>query len=82
MQVTLQISNADEKLIKALKSVISIHPQAKLKIEQEKLTENGYTPEFEAEILKEMKEHKKAIKKGIIKTYHSFEDYKKAMNAI
>lgn len=34
MNLTLQISNADENLLKALKSVINLHPQAKLKVKR------------------------------------------------
>ncbi|RDU65783.1 hypothetical protein CQA53_05680 [Helicobacter didelphidarum] len=74
MQVTLKISNADEKLIKALKGVINLYPQAKLKVEKEELTENGYTPEFEAEVLEGIKEVEEQRKNGTLKTYKSVEE--------
>lgn len=34
MQITLQIANADDNLLKAIKSVINLHPHAKLKIKK------------------------------------------------
>lgn len=58
MQISLTIDNADEKLLKVLKNAIKPYPNAKLKTKQ-KLTENGYTPEFEASILKEAEHMRK-----------------------
>jgi len=42
MQATLQITNADENLIKALKGVIKLYPQAKVKVNKENDMELGY----------------------------------------
>lgn len=57
MEVTLRITNADDNLIKAVKSVVNLYPQSELKIKKEKkLTINGYTREFEIEIIQEAKE--------------------------
>lgn len=35
MNLILQISNADENLLKVLKGVINLHPQAKIKVKKE-----------------------------------------------
>ena len=54
MEITLKIQNVDENLIKAIRSVINLHPQATLKVKKrKKLTLNGYTKEFEAKILQD-----------------------------
>jgi len=42
MQATLQITNADENLIKALKGVIKLYPQAKVKVNKEKTDKEKY----------------------------------------
>lgn len=75
MQVTLHITNADENLLKALKSVVSLYPQAKLKIAKEQdITANGYTQDFEQEILQDLQDIAKQRKKGTLKTYESVEE--------
>lgn len=57
MQISLVIENADEKLLKALKGVIVLYPNAKLKSQKKQiLTENGYSKEFEEKLLKEAKD--------------------------
>lgn len=40
MQITLKITNADENLLKALKSVINLYPQARLKVKKENSLDN------------------------------------------
>jgi len=42
MQATLQITNVDENLIKALKGVIKLYPQAKVKVNKEKTDKEKY----------------------------------------
>ncbi|MBT0755746.1 hypothetical protein KJQ83_00710 [Campylobacter upsaliensis] len=37
MQISLVIENADEKLLKALKSVIALYPNAKLKSQKKQI---------------------------------------------
>lgn len=79
MNFILQISNGDENLLKILKSVISLHPQAKLRVKKEqKRTINGFTPEFEREILNELQETEESYKKGEIKAL-SVKDFRKAL---
>lgn len=73
MQICLTIDNADDKLLKALKSVIKLYPNAKLKTQKkQKLTINGYTPEFEASILKEAEHMKK--NPHLYKSYSSIDE--------
>lgn len=79
MNFILQVSNADENLLKALRSVVNLHPQAKLRVKKEqKRTINGFTPEFEREILNELQETEEAYKKGEIKAL-SVKDFRKAL---
>lgn len=83
MNFILQISNADENLLKALKGVINLYPQAKLRVKRgEDITLNGYTKGFEKEILKDLKEIKKQRKNGTLKTYDSVEEAFKAERLI
>lgn len=83
MNFILQISNADENLLKALKGVINLYPQAKLRVKRgEDITLNGYTKGFEKEILKDLKEIKKQRKNGTLKTYNSVEEAFKAERLI
>lgn len=50
MLLQLEITNADENLLKALKSVIKLYPNSKLKVKKEKLTVNGFTPKLKASL--------------------------------
>ena len=72
MQITLQIANADDNLLKAIKSVINLHPHAKLKVtKSQDITANGYSKEFEAEILQDLEFIELQRKAGTLKTYNS-----------
>ena len=83
MEVTLKIINADDNLIKAVRSVVNLYPQAKLKVKKEKdLTINGYTKEFEAEIIREMEEIDKLRQQGKLKTHASVDEAFKAEGLI
>ncbi|WP_110558963.1 hypothetical protein [Helicobacter cinaedi] len=75
MQIILHITNADDNLLKALKGVINLYPQAKVKVKKERdITANGYTQEFEEEILNDIKDIEKQRKLGTLKTYNSVEE--------
>lgn len=75
MQIILHITNADDNLLKALKGVINLYPQAKVKVKKEQdITANGYTQEFEEEILNDIKDIEKQRKLGTLKTYNSVEE--------
>ena len=79
----VKIINADDNLIKAVRSVVNLYPQAKLKVKKEKdLTINGYTKEFEAEIIREMEEIDKLRQQGKLKTYASVDEAFKAEGLI
>lgn len=75
MQVTLRIKNANENLLKDLKNIVSLYPQATLQVTKEQdITDNGYTHEFEQEILQDLQNINNQRKKGILKTYKSVEE--------
>lgn len=75
MQVTLHISNADENLLKALKGVVNLYPQAKLKIKKEQdATSNNYTKEFEGEILQDLQEIDRQRRAKTLKVYDSVKE--------
>lgn len=75
MQLTLHITNADENLLKALKSVVHLHPQATLKVKKkEDITANGYTEEFEKEIVQDLRAIEEQRKNGTLKLYNSVEE--------
>ncbi len=75
MQIILHITNADDNLLKALKGVINLYPQAKVKVKKEQdITANGYTQEFEEEIFNDIKDIEKQRKLGTLKTYNSVEE--------
>lgn len=72
MEITLHITNADNKMLEALKSVVNLYPQAQLQIQKKReFTQNGYTKEFEQEILEDLKEIQTQKKAGVFKTYEN-----------
>jgi len=82
MQIALNIQNGNQTLFDALAAFLKTQPNLKFKLQKSKTkrTINGFTPEFEAELLAELRETKEAYEKGKIKPCKSFEEYKKAMN--
>lgn len=79
MKATLHITNADENLLKAIKSVVNLYPQSKLRIKKnEEITQNGYTKAFESNLLKELKQTKMDYANGKIKAY-SVKAFRKAL---
>ena len=83
MNLVLELKNGDEKLLKALKSIVNLHPKAKLKIKKkENLTINGYTKEFEESVLEALREVEEEREKGTLKTYSSVEEAFKAEGLI
>ena len=80
MNLVLELKNGDEKLLKALKSIVNLHPNAKLKIKKkENLTINGYTEEFEKSILEAMREVKKDYAEGKVQAY-SVSEFRRAID--
>lgn len=74
----LQIENGNDRILKIIKNIAE-ELGAKIKIitnEKSKLTINGYTKEFEDEILKISKEHKELLKAGKAAVYDSEEKIK------
>ncbi len=70
MDLSINISNADENLLKALRAVLKMRPELNFKI---KKTQTKISP-FEKEILSSLKEVEDAYKKGTLKTFDNVED--------
>lgn len=67
-------------VVNAIKSMLKAMPKKTYSIkETPKLTENGYTEEFENEILKIIAEHEKEKKKGKIKSFNNINDLNRAL---
>lgn len=81
MNFILQVSNADENLLKTLKSVVNLHPQAKLRVKKgEDITLAKLSQPYKTIGNSEVpnKETLKATKtcgKGHSKTYKKFSDF-------
>ena len=66
--------------VNAIKSMLKAMPKNTYSIkETPKLTENGYTEEFENEILKIIAKHEKEKKKGKIKSFNNINDLNRAL---
>ena len=70
--MTLIIENVNDDLAKAIRAMAKPF-KAKVKTKR-KLTINGFTPEFEKQLLQEVKETQEAYAKGEMKTYDSIEE--------
>lgn len=70
MQISINISNGDESVLNAIKSVLKMRPELDFKIKKN---------DYETEILKEMKETKKGIKNGTIRVFNSAKEYRQAV---
>ena len=70
MQIAVQIENGNQSIFNAIKALLKTHPELNFKIQKDtSKTINGYTKEFESEILKESNEMMKAYKNGKVKRY-------------
>lgn len=83
MTYTLTITNASEDFIKGIKAMAKAANASVKAVKStdsaRKRTPNGYTAEFEAELLKELKETKRAYEKGDIKAM-SVKEFRKAVD--
>lgn len=70
MNITLEINNADEGLLRRLKEVINLYPQARLEVK----TINGFNIDFEKEILQDLENIATQKKLGNLKTYSSVKE--------
>jgi hypothetical protein len=66
MHIILDIKNADDKMIKALRGVLKLYPSVKVAVKKEK----------GGAVARAVKQ----IKNGEYEIYSDFESYKKAMN--
>ena len=83
MNLVLELKNGDEKLLKVLKSIVNLHPKAKLRVKKKEEKEEGiYTKEFIKSLKQMEKEFKKDLRKGTLKTYNSVEEAFKAEGLI
>ena len=83
MNLVLELKNGDEKLLKALKSIVNLHPKAKLRIKKKKEKEEDiYTKEFIQSLEEMEREFEEDLKNGTLKTYNSVEEAFKAEGLI
>jgi len=61
--------------------ISNTHSKTRFELSSAELTENGYTPEFEAEVLAEMEECYAAVANGTIKPYQSVAELRAALDA-
>ncbi len=72
MDLTINISNADESVLHALEAFFKMRPELKIKINQ-----NEEKPaSLEEEILESVKEAEEAWKKGTVRAFKSPEEYR------
>lgn len=74
---TLSVENADEYFVEVVKALLKMRPNMKITLKEERenhLTINGYTKEFEREIIEDLQEIEKERKNGTLKTYKSVEE--------
>lgn len=75
---TLELKNGNELLIDIFKSIAEkFKAELKIKTKKPQLTINGFTKEFEEEILAELKETKKLAKENKIPVYDTDEKFYK-----
>ena len=70
--MTLIIENVNDDLAKAIRAMAKPF-KAEVKTKR-KLTIKGFTPEFEKQLVREVKETQEADAKGEMKTYDSIEE--------
>ena len=70
----LEITNVSEALLREIENLVRLYPDSKLNIKDHELTINGYTREFEAEILESLREIEEERKNGTLKTYDNIHD--------
>ena len=80
MNLVLELKNGDEKLLKALKSIVNLHPKAKLRIKKKKEKEEDiYTKEFIQSLEEMEREFEEDLKNGTLKTYKNINDLREAL---
>lgn len=77
MVVNLRLENASEDFLKAIK-IMAKALNVSVRVKKER-TLNGYTKEFEASLLKDLKELEKERKKGTLKSFDSVKEMRKAL---
>ena len=83
MNLVLELKNGDEKLLKVLKSIVNLHPKAKLRVKKKEEKEEGiYTKEFIQSLEEMEREFEEDLKNGTLKTYNSVEEAFKAEGLI
>ena len=82
MLATLEILNADEALLKALRSVVKLHPQSTLKIKKHNAAPTKYPKEFLKSLDEAQREFQEQKKNGTLKLYSSVEEAFKAEGII
>ena len=80
MNLVLELKNGDEKLLKVLKSIVNLHPKAKLRVKKkEEKEEDIYTKEFIQSLEEMEREFEEDLKNGTLKTYKNINDLREAL---
>ena len=80
MNLVLELKNGDEKLLKVLKSIVNLHPKAKLRVKKKKEKEEDiYTKEFIQSLEEMEREFEEDLKNGTLKTYKNINDLRRAL---
>ena len=80
MNLVLELKNVDEKLLKVLKNIVSLYPNAKLRVKKkEEKEEDIYTKEFIQSLEEMEREFEEDLKNGTLKTYKNINDLREAL---
>lgn len=74
--INMQLENGNQTILNIFK-IVAKEMGAKLKINKQQLTENGFTKEFEEELLRELKETKRLATENKIPVYDTDEKFYK-----
>ena len=72
--INMQLENGNQTILNIFK-IVAKEMGAKLKINKQQLTENGFTKEFEEELLREIKETKRMATENKIQVYDKDEKF-------
>lgn len=82
--MTVTVKHADENMLTAIKVAALKSPKAKIKVRgrvhTSYLTENGFTPEFERQVLESAADLEKQDKAGTLRTFSSSAEFRKYMD--
>lgn len=80
MLIELQIKNGNQNIYDMFLAFLKTQPKIEFDIKKDGKTINGFTQEFEEELLSDLEETKRAYKKGELKTFDSVNEFRKAVD--